>query len=85
MFKNKVLAKYHVVAKQMTWTEYTDQLYDQGDLDEVVQDMYHSGGYDEKKLEKYIENSAEGEGITLVYDEEFNDDVLLGIYKSMKH
>ena len=78
-FKTLVSGRYEICAKQMNFMAYTDELLNGYDLDQVFDEMYHSGGFDEKKLVTYIEHDAKSKGIIL--DKDIDEDALHEMYK----
>jgi hypothetical protein len=79
-FKNIVTGKYQICAKQLNFMKYAEQLLDSYDLDQIIDEMYRSGGYSEKTLVSYIQDTAKKNGITLVDD--IDEDALHDMYKS---
>ena len=82
MFKNNVSSRYNVVASQMNWSEYIDKLDNEGGYDDIIDEMHRSGGYDDDKMMDFTEESAKGEGITLMSPDNAAADQLHVIYKT---
>lgn len=78
-FKTLVSSRYEIYAKQMTFMDYTEELLNGYDLDQIFDEMHLSGGFDEKKLVTYIEHEAKSKGIIL--DKDIDEDALHEMYK----
>lgn len=81
MFKNEVVGRY-VIANQMSWTKFIEQLDNDGEYDAVIDEMYHSGGYDEAMLTSFTENMAKDKSIILMAPEAKLSDVFYNLYKT---
>jgi len=81
MFKQKVMSKYQVQAKQMPIMEYAEELYNGNDFDQVFDEMLRSGGYNEKMMLDFIISEAKHKGITLLKND-LDEDALHEMYKA---
>ena len=80
-FKQKVMSKYLVQAKQMLIMEYAEELYNGNDFDQVFDEMLRSGGYNEKTMIDFIISEAKHKGITLL-KHDLDEDALHEMYKA---
>ena len=81
-FKKMVTGKYEVCSKQMSVMEYAEELLNGYDFDHLFDAMHHGGGYDEKKMLKYIEDMAKHRGVTLTGKDDVDEDALYDMYKT---
>lgn len=79
MLKSKIQSYYKIVANK-SFMEYAEDLWNGHEFDDLFNEMYHTGGYDEKRMIKYINDIAKRNNINLIDRNEIDEDSLYEMY-----
>jgi len=81
-FRKQVAKKYKVISKHMSLKDYVEKLENSDSYAQIIDEMYHSGGFNEKEMLEYTKKEAKKEGIMLTDEAKFDEDTLYDIYKT---